>query len=201
MMKPDVKDGTIPVGDEQEAPTSDQFDSIEILAEMSNTKIEMRDIVDKWLLLTYDIPHSKEGDRVRREFLQEATLVGATQHTESVYLLPWTPAAELLALRVGRAGKAVVWTSSLTDKAKAAEITAKYDHGIRATLDEISERIDRILEHEKAGRVKRAAKMLPKTEKMLFGMDEALQARGSQPLILYLTLLKRRFSFLLMRGN
>ena len=193
-MKPDNKDFSIPVGDEQEAPQTDQFDSIEIMAEMSNTNIEMRDIVDKWLLLTYDIPHSEEGDRARREFLQEAYLIGATQHTESVYLLPWTPAAELIALRVARAGKAVVWTSSLTDQAKAAEITRNYDRGIKKTLDEITDRIDRIVEHNRKKRFKRAFKMKAKTARMLDGMDEALQARGSQTLMLLHIMLKRRFA-------
>ncbi len=69
------------------------FTEIEMLARLSDTKIKCRDIVDRWLLLTYDIPHNEKGDKARREFLNAATLVGATQHTESVYLLPWTPAA------------------------------------------------------------------------------------------------------------
>ena len=113
-----------------------------------------------------------------------------------MYLLPWTPEAELIALRVARAGKAVVWTSSLTDQEKSKEITRKYDAGIKKTLDEIGDRIDRIMEHRKAKRFKRAAKMFPKTERMLDSIGEGLRARGSEVLTLFLILLKRRFAAL-----
>jgi len=32
------------------------FGTLEVLARLTDTKIETRDIVDKWLLLTYDSP-------------------------------------------------------------------------------------------------------------------------------------------------
>lgn len=173
---------------------AETFDSLEVMSRLLGAEIETRDIVDRWLLLTYDIPHNEEGDKARREFLNEAKLMGATQHTESVYLLPWTPEAELAALRIARVGQAIVWTSSVTDKTMAKEITRKYDAGIKPILDEIANRIDRMVEHREAKHYKRLAKMFEKTEKMLNAIERAILRRGSKELLIYLGTLRARFA-------
>ena len=74
--------------------TQNPFASIEVLARLTGTQIRCREICDRWLLITYDLPHNKKGDRARREFLDTAKIIGATHHTDSVYLMPWTPAAD-----------------------------------------------------------------------------------------------------------
>jgi len=172
------------------------FSSIEVLARMTDTKIEAREICDKWLLITYDIPHTEAGDRARREFLNEARLIGASRYTDSVYLLPWTKHAEIMALSLARAGEVCVWTSQTTDKVKAEEITKSYDKGLEPQLDEISGRIDRIAENLDKKCFKRAHKMMDKTERMINNMEQAIIRRGSAQLYILLTLLKRRFEVL-----
>lgn len=170
-------------------------ESMEVLARLTGTEINVREMVDAWLMVTYDLPHNKEGDKARRKFLAEATAIGASRHTDSVYLMPWTPSAEALALQLSRVtgGDVVVWTSKTTDPEQAKEITESYDASLRPQLDEISERIDRIYEYENKRQFKRAAKMMPKTEKMLAQMEQAILRRGSASLYILMQIIQQRF--------
>jgi hypothetical protein len=169
------------------------FSTLEILARMTDTKIEAREIVDKWLLMTYDIPVSEEGNKARYQFYLKARHLGATQHTESVYLMPWMPEAELMALDLAKIGKVIVWTAAATTESQAAEITARYDKALIPVLKEISTRIDRIavlVEKEKSGL---AQKMVEKTETMIKDMEKAILRRGSASMLIYLLTIKQRF--------
>jgi hypothetical protein len=170
------------------------FTTIELIARLTGTTIECRDLVDKWLLVTYDIPHTEAGDKARREFLLAAHAIGASHHTDSVYLMPWTGEAEGLALRLADSGKVCIWTSSTTDPARTAEITKSYDDGLRSMLDEVEERIDRIEQHQKDGNFKRAAILVEKTEKLLHDATEAIKRRGSAPLFLQAVVLGKRLA-------
>ena len=172
------------------------FSSIEVMARLTDTEIEARELVDKWLLITYDIPHTEAGDKTRRQFLLDARMIGATRHTDSVYLLPWTKHAEVLALRLARIGEVCVWSSSVTDEAKAEEITAGYDKQIEPWLDEISGRIDRILKHLQDEHYKTADNMKVKTAKMLVAAEQAIIRRGSAQLYILVSLIKQRFEAL-----
>ena len=174
------------------------FSSIEVMARLADISIEAREICDKWLLLTYDIPNNETGNRARRRFLQDAREIGATWHTDSVYLMPWTQDAEALALRVAAAGKACVWTSKTTDATMAKEITRNYDKGLEPVLDEIGERIDRAEEHVINHRIKTARKMMDKTETMLDAIDRAIIRRGSAELYILVTLLRQRFNSIIL---
>ena len=172
-------------------------ESLEVLARMTDTPIEVRDFVSKWLLLTYDLPHNEKGDKARRDFLLQARAIGATRHTDSVYVMPWTTTAESLALKLARAGgEVIVWTSSTTDESKAKEITKAYDRSIEPILDEISERIDRMVEYLNKNQKKRAYKMMEKTERMLNQVEQAVQRRGSMELYVLLTIIQKRFGTL-----
>ena len=169
-------------------------ESLETVATLSGSKIDIRDVCDHWLLLTYDLPCTPEGDMARREFLATAASMGATRHTDSVYLMPWSPPAEALALQLAKTGDVVVWSSKPATPEKAAEVTKAYDASLVPTLDEIGERIDRQVEYEKKGYWKRALRMYPKTERLLDDIDAAIRRRGSQPLMIYLELLQKRFA-------
>ena len=71
------------------------------------------------------------------------------QHTESVYLLPWTPNANLEALKLAEVGKVYVWYAKASDEAQAAALTREYDAGLKKKLVELEERAIRILGHAK----------------------------------------------------
>lgn len=171
-------------------------ETLEVMAGLTDTVIETRELVDKWLLITYDLPHNEAGDKARREFLLKARAIGATRHTDSVYLLPWTPVAETLSLQLARIGEVVLWTSKTTEESKAQEITRSYDKGLEPILDEIAERIDRINEYLDKRYFKRANKMMEKTERLLDQVGQAIERRGSATLLLYLKILQKRFALL-----
>lgn len=168
-------------------------DSLEVMARLMDSPIEVRDIVDKFLLITYDIPHTPEGDVARRVFLNEAKMIGATRHTDSTYIMPWTKHAEILALRLGRAGEVCVWTSNTTDEVKAEEITQNYDRDLKPQIESITERVDKIAWHFEKGHSKTAFKMVEKTERMIDNMEQAIVRRGSAQLYVLLGLVKERF--------
>mgnify|MGYP001616341477 CR=1 FL=1 len=138
--------------------------SIEVMSRMSGIPLQARELVDQWILLTYDIPKSETGDKARRKFLERAHAIGATQHTASVYLMPWTQEAEVLAFDVAAVGRACVWTSKPTDAGQAKELTESYDSKLGKLLDVVIERLDKIQVHWEAEHYKRAAKMAEKTK-------------------------------------
>ncbi len=168
--------------------------SMEVMARMSGIKLEAREIVTDWLLLTYDIPKSEAGDRARRKFLDRARLIGATQHTASVYLMPWTQEAEVLAFEVAEVGQACVWTSKPTDTAKAEELTGAYDRELEKFLDAVAVRLDKIQVHWELEHHKRVEQMAEKTKEKLDGLIEAVQRRGSKDLATYAQILLLRLN-------
>ena len=105
-----------------------------------------------------------------------------------------------MALELARAGEVCVWTSQTTDEAKAAEITKSYDKGLEPQLDEISERIDKISYNVSKNRMKRAVKMVEKTERMLDNMEQAILRRGSASLYVLLSIIKERFTQVVLHG-
>ena len=170
--------------------------SMEVMSRLAGIPLEVREIVESWLLITYDIPKSEEGDRARRKFLDRARVIGATQHTASVYLMPWTQEAELLAFEVATAGHACVWTSKPTDDQQATELTETYDSDLEKLLDAVSVRLDKIQEHWEAEHFKRVEQMGEKTKEQLGGLIEAVQRRGSKDLAAYAEILLRRLNAL-----
>ncbi len=171
--------------------------SMKVMARLSGIKLEVRDIVNEWLLITYDIPKSPEGDKARIKFLNRAKVIGATQHTASVYLMPWTPEAELLAFEVATVGHACVWTSKPSDVKQAVELTEVYDDDLEKLLDGIAVRLDKIQVHWEADHHKRVSQMAEKTKDKLNGLIEAVARRGSRDLATFAEILYRRLeSFL-----
>lgn len=186
----------IAVVEDEEETHNPELDSLEVMARLMDVELETKEICDKWLLITYDIPHTPAGDRARREFLDNARLIGATKHTESVYLMPWTGEAEILALNLSgtKGGRVCLWTSQPTDTLLAEDITKAYDASLRPQIDAIGVRLDKIVAHQDLGHEKRAEQMLEKTKVMLDGMEKAVVRRGSAQLYVLITLLKRRMA-------
>lgn len=170
-------------------------ETLEVLARMTDTEIQIKDVVSDWLLITYDLPNTEEGNKARFAFLKQAKQIGATRHTDSVYLMPWTPTAEGLALQLSRAqgGDVVLWTSRTLEEDQNRVITAMYDASLTPQLKELSERIDRIWENKTHNREKTAQKMIPKTTRMLNNLEEAIRRRGSQTLWIRIELIAERF--------
>lgn len=142
---------------------------------------EVKAVVQKWLLLTYDIPNDGEGPKARYDFLQRARHMGAVQHTESVYIMPWTDQATALAIELGMIEKAKVfaWYSESTDPALAEQITASYDKEVVGWLDDAEVRLGKSAEHLRDGHEGVARRMLERTIEILNGLEAVVERRGN----------------------
>ena len=171
----------------------EELAGLEVLARMTDSKIKIRDVVPNWLLVTYDIPHNEAGDKARQIFVQEASAIGAIRHTDSVYLMPDSPEARTLALRLAKTEGGEVWVWGSAESLNQ-DATARYDQALKPLLKELSERLDKISAYRYTNHQKRVLQMLPKTEKLLADVEGAVSRRGSEVYAVWLELLKGRFA-------
>ena len=178
------------------APPKHSLTTIEVVARMTDNKIVTKEFVDEWLLLTFDIPTTKEGSVARNEFYKKAYALGAIQNTESVYLCPWTPEAEVMAMELAKVSnsKVIVWSRAKTTAEASLEITQRYDAGIKKIMSVISKRIDRLEEMIQKKWFKKAQKYTIKTEQLLEHVEAAIIRRGSASMLLHVAILNERFN-------
>jgi hypothetical protein len=168
-------------------------EGLEVLARMTDSKIQIRDVVQDWILLTYDIPHNDAGDEARAKFLKAALAIGAVRHTDSVYLMPASPEATKLALELAKTegGEVIVWDNA---RPLNKNVTEGYDQALRPMIKEVSERLDRMSVYRYTNYQKRLLQMLPKTERLLQNVEAAVARRGSEVFAVWVELLKQRFA-------
>ena len=173
----------------------EELAGLEVLARMTDSKIKIQEVVPSWLLVTYDIPHNEAGDKARSVFLQEASAIGAIRHTDSVYLMPDSPEARTLALRLAKTEGGEVWVWGSAESLNHQEdATVRYDKAFKPMLKEISERLDKMGAYQYTCHQKRVLQMLPRTEKLLADVEGAVSRRGSEVYAVWLELLKGRFA-------
>lgn len=127
--------------------------------------VEIKEIVDDYLLLCYDIPASAMKER--KQFLRQALSVGALMFTSSVYLLPYSSTSMALAEKLAKVGSAVIWRSKQENPQIAKAITIKYDEHIRERVAYIMARFVSIKMHIEEGRLGIADKMIAKTHDLI----------------------------------
>jgi len=154
---------------------------LEAGALVMGSTVVVKAVIDKWLLLTYDIPNDGAGPKARYEFLQRARLLGAVQHTESVYILPWTPTATALAIELGmiEGARVYAWYSEATDPKLAEEISVRYDRQVTEWLDEVEARLAKSAEHLRDDHEGIARRMLDHTITTLNGLEGVVERRGN----------------------
>jgi len=147
-----------------------------------NAELEIQDVIEKFALITYDIPATKEGAQARAEFLERAKFRGVLMNTESVYLAPWSIVNDLGILKTANVGKVRIFVSVPMEKDECAEITRDYDKKIAEVFKESENRFDKIIKHVEDGQYGLAHKMLAKSEEQINALKKAAIARGSQHL-------------------
>ena len=167
--------------------TVDKTDSIaQLKAEKMffdpNAKLEIIEVMEKFCLVIYDIPATKEGAKIRAEFLERAKFHGAIMKTESVYLAPWAVAPELNLLKAAGIGDFNIFISVPMDNDLCKKITREYDQKIMEVFKEAEERFEKIALHVTDGQYGLAHKMMPKTSDWINALKKAAIARGSQHL-------------------
>ncbi len=176
-------------------PRENKTAELEVTAKLVGVDVAIREICDKWILLTYDLPHNEQGDKARREFLRDARKLGACQHTESVYLIPYSAEAGNAVLELTKAGKVFVWTSESTNPDQAKEITRNYDLELKEMVKKLSGRVDRMIELRKANKLKTINRMREKTEEMMSDIGEAVRRRGSIDLSIIFEAIRNRYQY------
>jgi len=172
-------------------PNDDKMASLKAMSALSGVEVELKEVCQDWILLTYDLPHNKEGDKARSEFLHKAKTIGAVQHTESVYLLPWTPMSESMAIEVSRVGNAFIWLSSVKDNQKARKLTNDYDADIKRSISSVKKRITKMKRHAEDGKSGLVERMRVKTDRMIKDLAGIVARRGSKELCRKVDELKR----------
>ena len=116
----------------------------EAVARMKEIDLQARELVDDWILITYDIPVNDAGKEARAKFLRTAPRIGAKMHSRSVYLMPNTQQAQIAAVALAEVvgGEVYIWTSKV-DEGRAKEITNFYDKSIAEEIQHIEERIQK----------------------------------------------------------
>jgi hypothetical protein len=93
-----------------------------------------------WILVTYDIPRSR--DNVRKKVIRALRALGAMRHTDSVYYMPYNPKAYEIAASLP--GEAYVWRSSLTSDTQARQVTQDYYNRILEGINKMHGRLDEL---------------------------------------------------------
>ncbi len=157
-----------------------QLRMAESLARLQGIKINEREMVDNWILITYDLPGTEEGNKARGKFLKEAPKFGAVMHSRSVYLMPLTDEAQIAAVNLSKvkAGTVYVWTSRV-DPEQAQTLTKFYDDKLAVQVEAIRDRIKKIEKHELDNKFGLADRIRRKTVKLFNQLLFAVAQRGS----------------------
>lgn len=158
--------------------TREMAQDLEAQAVMLESPVELKEVADSFILITYDLPRTEEGDKARLEFLKEARKIGAVQHTESVYIMPWTQDANVAAVLAAKVekSKVFVWFTKV-DPAVGEQLLVHYDMTVRRWFDEVDERLTRMAGYLDSGKPGLADRMLARTLDAVKELEAIAQRR------------------------
>jgi hypothetical protein len=140
-------------------------EQIEVDIQEKKMVAEVKQIVQDYVLITYDIAASQ--GKLRKVILKKLYDMGATSYTQSVYLMPYSEASMALANEIAAGGQAVIWRSKQEDPVQADKITIKYNEHLGDRCNLIQQRLAQIKDHIEAGRLGKATRMILKTNLLL----------------------------------
>jgi hypothetical protein len=134
-----------------------------ILAKFAGIEFKARELVDEWILVTYDLPATDEGNKARQDFLRLAPRIGAIMHTKSVYLMPNTNECQTATVDLAKIGNVFIWTSKPNSEASKKEVTDLYDAKIKAEIKKLEDRTKQIRKNMADKKNGMANRMIEKT--------------------------------------
>ncbi len=155
--------------------------ALEMMGKIADIDIQVRTFHNDWVLLTYDLPNTKAGTDARYKFLRMARYAGAIQHTESVYLIPWTNAVNGIIAELASVGEIFTFYTKVDD-IQAVDLTNRYDDSLEKTIESIMPRIPRINVHIAEDHKKQALRMINGTWDMVTPLITAVAVRGEENL-------------------
>jgi polyhydroxyalkanoate synthesis regulator phasin len=173
---------------------NEQFASLKLMATLSGVEAHVRECISDWILITYDLPTTEEGNKARAKFLNDIRYIGGVMHSESCYLMPSSPESELAAIQLAeKTPSCYIWFSHI-DEVKAKELTKEYDKAVKDDiLKELKERIARMKKHAEDGKEAVVNRMRKKTERMLKDAAGIAARRGSEKLANEVSRLKSEY--------
>jgi len=102
-----------------------------------------KEILQDWILVTYDIPRGREGHALRHWLIRKIREMGGMMFTESVYYLPHSEKAYDAIARLRGRAKCYVWRTSLKEREDAKELTRRYRDERKVLLTALRTLIDR----------------------------------------------------------
>jgi hypothetical protein len=173
----------------------EQFASLKLMAALSGVEAQVKEVLHDFILITYDLPTTEEGNKARTKFLDTIRYIGGAMHSESCYLLPASPESELAAIEIAeKTPSCYIWFSHIKDEDKARELTEEYDQAVRDDiLKELNERITKMEKHAEEGKEAVVNRMRKKTQKMLVDAAGIAARRGSEELAQQVEKLKTRY--------
>jgi hypothetical protein len=180
---------------EKQITNEEKFASLKLMAALSGVEAQVKDVISDWILVTYDLPTTEEGNKARAKFLDAVRYIGGVMHSESCYLLPSSPSSELAAVELAeKTPSCYVWFSSVHSPEKAKELTQEYDKSVADDiLKELNERITKMEKHAEEGKEAVVNRMRKKTQKMLVDAASIATRRGSEKLARQVEKLKTRY--------
>ena len=153
-----------------------------VFCQFAGIPLEIKEFHDSWLLLTYDLPNTAEGIKARSTFLNKARWLGAVQFNESVYMVPWTPAANVIIANLAGVenSEIAVFKTNVEDKTQVVDMTTKYDDSVRKAIDSLIPRVAKIYEHAKNERYGRVKQMAKKTWEQIHSLIIMAANRGDE---------------------
>jgi hypothetical protein len=150
---------------------------------MTDSKIKVQDVVDKWLLLTYDLPHSEEGDKARALFLARAAAIGATRHTTRFIYSRGSSGGGSFSLEYfqGRRRSVIAWAKSRTFDEQRGDYP-ELRNGLKALLKNKGVRLDKMDAYSFSNSRERVIQMTPKKKRLLDNAEAAIIRRGNDVL-------------------
>ena len=177
----------MPIVDKEQPQTLEKpfpIQGLEMIGRIADVALKTQELVYDWVLLTFDLPTTKEGNAARYEFYKAARRAGMTAHTESVYFGPACPEAQAAIFEVASKGNAFIWWSRVPER-EAALLTKTYDAALVKRFAEVEARLTKVslmLEEEKT-RLGLARKILDGTNQMVETLNQAATWRASQSLM------------------
>jgi hypothetical protein len=169
---------------EDQSTNTSNAEGLKATSDILEIPLKVQAAEDGFLFIVYDIPVSEAGNKARASFLEKARRVGAVQHTESVYYMPWTDYADRIALELAMDGQGTVFAlySRAVDKSQSESLRHTYDMRVLKWIDELQARLTRIDQHTADGKFGLAFRMLESSIRLNAEMTEIVNRRGGEVL-------------------
>ena len=157
--------------------------ALEYLCDVLRIPVQIKTLHTDWALLTYDIPNTEEGNRVRSKFLRKSKMMGAVQHNESVYMMPHTDLTNALVMEMASIDDSrIVVFYTTVGESHAVTLSDKYYTTLQKYMRELEKRVNKMEKYMNEDKMGLVEKMTQKTWEYINGLTISVAAYGDEVL-------------------